>query len=222
MVFLLELSCAPIFTKLTFEGGFHGGNPKHPEFRELCTRWFQYGGLTFAYNCWQHSRRTDKSLGCFCPVFRLHGHREPMQPQHGTTGGATCISGAPNEVWSYGAECYEIMKKYLFLRERLRPYVRELMTQAHEKGTPVIRTLFFEFPDDEKCWEIEDQYLFGSKYLVAPVLHKGMEKREVYLPKGAKWRRFDDGEVKDAEEVEGGKTVEVDCPLAVMPVFERV
>ncbi|KAK5360231.1 hypothetical protein LTR20_004238 [Exophiala xenobiotica] len=161
-------------------------------------------------------------IGCFCPVFRLHGHREPMQPQHGTTGGATCISGAPNEVWSYGEECYEIMKKYLLLRERLRDYVRGLMTQAHERGTPVIRTLFFEFPDDAECWEVEDQYLFGSKYLVAPVLYKGMDKRQVYLPKGAKWRRFDDGEVKDAEELEGGKTVEVDCPLAVMPVFERV
>ncbi|KAK7892795.1 hypothetical protein LTR67_007032 [Exophiala xenobiotica] len=161
-------------------------------------------------------------IGCFCPVFRLHGHREPMQPQHGTTGGATCISGAPNEVWSYGEECYEIMKKYLLLRERLRDYVRGLMTQAHERGTPVIRTLFFEFPDDAECWEVEDQYLFGSKYLVAPVLYKGMEKRQVYLPKGAKWRRFDDGEVKGAEELEGGKMVEVDCPLAVMPVFERV
>ncbi|KAK5452417.1 hypothetical protein LTS15_007483 [Exophiala xenobiotica] len=161
-------------------------------------------------------------IGCFCPVFRLHGHREPMQPQHGTTGGATCISGAPNEVWSYGEECYDIMKKYLLLRERLRDYVRGLMTQAHERGTPVIRTLFFEFPDDAECWEVEDQYLFGSKYLVAPVLYKGMEKRQIYLPKGAKWRRFDDGEAKDVEEVEGGKMVEVDCPLAVMPVFERV
>lgn len=147
-----------------------------------------------------------------------------MQPQHGTTGGAACISGAPNEIWSYGEKCYEIMKKYLLLREKLRPYVRELMVQAHEKGTPVIRTLFFEFPNDEKCWEVEDQYFFGSKYLVAPVLYKGQTKRKVYLPRGAKWRRFDDGEVKegDTEVVEGGQVVEVECPLSVMPVFERV
>lgn len=145
-----------------------------------------------------------------------------MQPQHGTTGGAACISGAPNEIWSYGEECYEIMKKYLLLREKLRPYVRELMVRAHEKGTPVIRTLFFEFPADEKCWEVEDQYFFGSKYLVAPVLHKGATKRQVYLPKGASWKRFDDGEVKDAQVIEGGQTIQVDAPLAVMPVFERV
>ncbi|KIW96137.1 uncharacterized protein Z519_03204 [Cladophialophora bantiana CBS 173.52] len=192
----------PWWTTDIGECGFHGGNPKHPEFRELCTRWFQYG--------------------CFCPVFRLHGDREPKQPQHGTTGGATCLSGAPNEIWCYGEECYQIMKKYLFLRERLRPYIRDLMAQAHNKGMPVIRTLFLEFPDDKACWEVEDQYLFGHKYLVAPVMYKGMTRREVYLPRGTKWKRFDDGEVQDVQVLEGGKKVEVECPLAVMPVFERV
>ena len=114
------------------------------------------------------------------------------------------------------------MKKYLQLREKLRPYVREVMKQAHEKGSPVIRTLFYEFPQDKQCWEVDDQYFFGHKYLVAPILKPGQTKKEVYLPKGAKWKRFDDGEVKDAEELEGGKVVEVECPLAVMPVFERV
>lgn len=165
-----------------------------------------------------------KSLppGCFCPVFRLHGDREPKQPQHGTTGGATCLSGAPNEIWCYGDECYGIMKKYLFLREKLRPYIRELMTQAHKKGTPVVRPLFLEFPGDAECWEVEDQYMFGDRYLVAPVMQKGMVKRTVYLPKGATWKRFDDGEVNNPVEVVGGKPVEVDCPLAVMPVFERL
>ncbi|EXJ72742.1 alpha-D-xyloside xylohydrolase [Cladophialophora psammophila CBS 110553] len=192
----------PWWTTDIGECGFHGGNPKHPEFRELCARWFQYG--------------------CFCPVFRLHGDREPKQPQHGTTGGATCLSGAPNEIWCYGEECYQIMKKYLFLRERLRPYIRDLMAQAHNKGMPVIRTLFLEFPDDKECWEVEDQYMFGHKYLVAPVMYKGMTRREVYLPRGTKWKRFDDGEVQDVQVLEGGKKVEVDCPLAVMPVFERV
>ncbi|OAP58335.1 hypothetical protein AYL99_07425 [Fonsecaea erecta] len=165
---------------------------------------------------------SSATLGCFCPVFRLHGDREPKQPQHGTTGGATCLSGAPNEIWCYGEECYQIMKKYLLLREKLRPYVRELMAQAHNKGTPVIRTMFLEFPDDKKCWEVEDQYMFGHKYLVAPVMYLGMTKRDVYLPRGAKWKRFDDGEVQDVKTLEGGTQVEADCPLAVMPVFERV
>jgi alpha-D-xyloside xylohydrolase len=114
------------------------------------------------------------------------------------------------------------MKKYLFLREKLRPYVRELMTQAHEKGTPVIRPLFLEFPEDKECWEVEDQYMFGGKYLVAPIMYKGITNRRVYLPKGAKWKRFDDGQVENPDFLEGGMLIEVDCPLAVMPVFERL
>jgi alpha-D-xyloside xylohydrolase len=160
--------------------------------------------------------------GCFCPVFRLHGDREPKQPQHGTTGGATCVSGAPNEIWCYGEESYAIMKKYLLLREKLRPYIRGLMKQAHERGTPVIRPLFLEFPADKESWEVEDQYMFGDNYLVAPVMVAGVAERQVYLPAGARWKRFDDGEVQGAEIVEGGQTMTVDCPLAVMPVFEKV
>ena len=160
-------------------------------------------------------------LGCFCPVFRLHGYRDPPQPKHGTTGGASCVSGAPNEVWSYGEKSYEIMAKYLKLRERLRPYIRGLMRQAHEAGTPVIRTLFYEFPTDPVCWEIEDQYMFGHRYLCAPVLESGCVKRRVYLPKGSNWKQFDDGEISSPKEFEGGQYVEANCPLEVMPAFER-
>lgn len=109
-------------------GGFHGGDPKDPDFRELLVRWFEYG--------------------TFCPVMRLHGDREPRQPQVGTTGGATCRSGAENEVWSFGKEAFEICKKYLNLRERMKPYIARLMKEAHEKGTPVMRPLFYDFPED--------------------------------------------------------------------------
>jgi alpha-D-xyloside xylohydrolase len=177
-------------------GGFHGGNPDDEAFRELFVRWFQWGA--------------------FCPVFRLHGDREPHQPQHGTTGGATCLSGAPNEVWSYGPEVYEICKKYLGLREQLRPYTRGLMVEAHEKGTPVMRPLFYEFPEDARCWEVGEQYMFGAKYLCCPVMRPGVTKLKVYLPSGVEWTALE-GETK----YEGGQTVEVDCPLASMPVFVR-
>ena len=74
---------------------------------------------------------------------RLHGFREPFKQPLGTTGGGEMNSGAENEVWSYGEEVYEICKKYLELRETLRPYVRkDLMKEAHEKGTPVMRPQF--------------------------------------------------------------------------------
>jgi alpha-D-xyloside xylohydrolase len=82
---------------------------------------------------------------------RLHGDQEPKQPQQGTTGGAACTSGAANEVWSYGETVYGICKKYMMLREQLRDYTRELMRQAHEKGSSVMRTLFYEFPEVENA-----------------------------------------------------------------------
>ncbi|KAK3303658.1 glycoside hydrolase family 31 protein [Chaetomium strumarium] len=177
-------------------GGFHGGDPRDEGFRELFVRWFQWGA--------------------FCPVFRLHGDREPRQPQHGTTGGATCRSGAPNEVWSYGERVYGICAKYMAIRERLRDYTRGLMEEAHEKGTPVMRPLFYEFPEDPRCWETGEQFMFGGRYLCCPVLRPGVDKMEVYLPAGATWKAFE-GE----HEWSGGRTVEVACPLESMPVFER-
>jgi alpha-D-xyloside xylohydrolase len=177
-------------------GGFHGGDPTSPNFRELFVRWFQWGA--------------------FCPVMRLHGDREPKQPQIGTTGGATCLSGAPNEIWSYGDEVYEICKKYLFIREELREYTRKLMSEASQKGSPVMRPMFYEFPDDKICWDVEDQYMYGDKYLVAPILKADIRSREVYLPKGTSWRAFEGEEL-----FEGGKMVEIGAPLDTMPVFVR-
>ncbi len=191
----LNMGLAGIPWWTTDIGGFHGGDPKDPAFRELFVRWFQWAA--------------------FLPVMRLHGDREPKQPQLGTTGGCMCLSGADNEVWSYGEEVYEICQKYLALRETLRDYTRNLMVQAHEKGLPVIRTLFFEFPEDETAWEIEDEYLYGDRYLVAPILEAGARERTVYLPKGAAWRHL------DGETWEGGRWVTVSAPLDTMPVFER-
>jgi alpha-D-xyloside xylohydrolase len=191
----LSMGIAGIPWWTTDIGGFHGGDPTDPEFQELFVRWFQYGA--------------------FCPVMRLHGDREPRQPQHGSTGGAACCSGADNEVWSYGERAYEIAKKYLNVREKMRPYVRRLMQEAHEKGTPIMRPCFFDFPDDMQSWEVEDQYMFGPTYLVCPVLSLGQTKRRVYLPKSARWKLSDDSE----NDFEGGQTIEVDCPLESMPVF---
>ena len=65
-------------------GGFFGASVEDLSYRELFVRWFEYG--------------------TFCPVMRLHGYRMPYQPQRGTTGGAACVSGAPDEIWSYGEE----------------------------------------------------------------------------------------------------------------------
>ncbi len=192
----LNMGLAGIPWWTTDIGGFHGGDPEDPKFRELFVRWFQWG--------------------TFCPVMRLHGDREPRQAQVGTTGGATCRSGAPNEVWSYGSEVYDICKNYLEIREKLRPYIRTLMQEAHEKGTPVMRTLFYMYPDDRTCWEIEDEYLFGPDILVAPVCEEGIKEREVYLPKGEIWK-----EIRTGNEYLGENWVKIPAPLEYTPVFVR-
>lgn len=73
----------------------------------------------------------------------------------------------------------------MHLREKLRPITREAMRQAHEKGTPVMRPLFYEFPDDPQAWDVDDTYMFGGRLLVAPILELGVRTRKLYLPKGA-------------------------------------
>ncbi len=193
----LNMGIAGIPWWTTDIGGFHGGDPKDPAFQELLARWFEFGA--------------------YCPVMRLHGDRDSKQPQYGETGGATCLSGADNEVWSFGEEDYEICKKYLAVRETMRPYLREVMREAHEKGTPVMRPLFYDFPDDKTAWEIEDQYMFGPNKLIAPVLEAGKRAREVYLPCGARWKNIETGEC-----FEGGQTITADAPLDVIPVFEKL
>lgn len=192
----LNMGIAGIPWWTTDIGGFFGANIGDPAFHELLIRWFQYG--------------------CFCPVMRMHGYRWPLQPQYGTTGGATCVSGAPNEVWSFGPEVEKILSKYLFLREGMKPYITGLMEQAHEKGTPVMRPLFYDFPEDQKAWEVEDQYLFGPDVLVKPVTEANCRSVSVYLPEGADWvnawtgRRF-----------QGGQAVTVDAPLDQIPLFTK-
>lgn len=192
----LNIGLAGIPWWTTDIGGFFGGNAEDPDFRELFARWFAYG--------------------TFCPVMRLHGCRTPKQPQVGTTGGAACLSGAPNEVWSFGEEIYAICLKYIDLRERMKPYIEDIMKEAHEKGSPVMRTLFYEFPNDTKCWDVEDSYLFGPDILVSPVAQAAMAMKKVYLPKGANWT-----DAWTDITYEGGMEVEVETPIDKIPLFYK-
>jgi len=180
----MALSGIPWWT--TDIGGFHGGNSESPSFRELIVRWFQYGA--------------------FCPIFRLHGFREPADNWQDT--------GGPNEVWSFGEQAYGIIRDLLFLRKRLKPYVMDQMRLAHQKGIPPMRPLFFDFPHDEVAYEIEDAYLFGPDLLVAPVLVEGARRRRLYLPAGADWQ-----DAWTEERFEGGQWIETDAPLDRIPLY---
>lgn len=183
----IGLSGIPWWTHDT--GGFWGGDPQDEAFRELLLRWFQFG--------------------CFTPIFRLHGMREPAPD--------ILDSAAPNEIWSYGPELYEHFRFYLNLRERLRPYIMAQMALASERGLPLMRPAFVDYPDDSELWALKDQYLFGPDLLVAPVLHPGAESREVRLPAGARWIDAWRGVTHD-----GGQALHVRTPKAEIPLFIRV
>ena len=179
-------------------GGFMGGDGSDPAFRELLLRWFAWG--------------------CFSPVFRMHGERSPWyeREQEYRNNIRQITSGRDNEVWSFGEENTPILCKYLFLRERLRPYVRQIMREAHETGAPVMRPLFYEFPQDKAAWQVEDCYMFGPDMLVAPVMEPGVTQRRIYLPAGETWKDAYTGQV-----YEGGQTVTVPAPIDITPVMLR-
>jgi alpha-D-xyloside xylohydrolase len=171
-------------------GGFHGGDARDPDYRELMVRWFQYGA--------------------FCPLFRLHGNREPR------TATGWDQTGGPNEVWAFGDEAYAIIKDVMSMRERLRPYLHEQLDRAATEGLPAMRPLFVDFPDDERAWAVEDQMMFGPDVLVAPVTEAGARNRPVYLPEAARWTH-----VWSGREYEGGTLVVEEAPITHIPVYVR-
>jgi alpha-D-xyloside xylohydrolase len=168
-------------------GGFRGGDPTSPYFQELMIRWFQFGA--------------------FCPIFRLHGHRLPNIDD---------FNGAANEVWSFGEPAYQIIKKYMLLRERLRPYIMKQMSIASKTGIPPMRPLFVDFPSDPVCYQVEDEFLFGSDLLVAPVLEADINMRNVYLPANSIWKDAWTDQVHP-----GGQWISVEAPLERIPLFLR-
>ena len=192
----LNMGLAGIPWWTTDIGGFMTDDVNDPDFRQLLIRWFQFA--------------------VYSAVLRMHGDRGPydIPPLDDRDfGGGYLHTGQPNELWSYGEDNYKIMRKYYDIRISMHDYIKSLFEEAHENGSPLIRTMFYEFPDDKNCWEIKDQYMFGSKYLVAPILHLNEFSRSVYLPAG-RWKLTSDG-----TEYDGCRTVTVDAPIDYMPVF---
>ncbi len=195
----LNIGLAGIPWWTTDIGGFMTDDYRDPDFKELLIRWFEFA--------------------VFSPVLRMHGDRGPhdIPPlSEQDFGGGYLYTGHENELWSYGEDAFAIFKKHLNLRLSLKPYLQKLMQEASENGSPVMRTMFYEFPDDPVCWTLEDQYMFGSDYLVAPILAFGMRERNVYLPSGT-WKNLENGAVHH-----GGQTLLCDAPLDAIPVFQRI
>ena len=180
-------------------GGFYNGFVDNEEFRELLVRWYQWA--------------------CFTPILRMHGDRLPHLPlldDNTDHGGGFCFAGSPNELWSYGEQVYEILHKYLKLREGMKDYIKASVDETVRTGLPLIRAMFIEYPDDPVCWTIPDEYMFGPDYLVAPVTEYKARSRKVYLPQGD-WEACDSGAIIHSK----GEYIEAEAPLDYMPVFKK-
>lgn len=193
----LNMGLAGIPWWTTDIGGFQGGNIHDAAFHELLIRWFQWA--------------------VFCPVLRMHGYREPrvQPPESYRNGIPQCDSGSPNELWSYGEENFAIMQHWLGVREKLRPYIDALYENAHRHGDPLMRPLFWHYPDEPQSWQTEDQYLFGDDLLVAPIMYAGQRQREVWLPGGHDWVNL------QGERLRGGQRVMAAAGLETIPLFIR-
>lgn len=168
-------------------GGFLFADIESDYFKELVVRWAQFG--------------------VFSPVMRLHGSRKRQSTYVERHPGIIEKSGGDNEIWSFGEEDYVILKDLVELRNRLKPYICKYMDITTETGAPIMRPMFFDYYDDEICYTLEDQYMFGEDILFAPITGQGQTKRKVYLPKG-QWI-----DTRTKEEISGGKWIE--CQAAI-------
>ena len=127
----------------------------------------------FAYSSQEGLYRRWLAFGALCSHSRCHG-------------------APPTEPWEYGQEFTDDFRRIVEMRYRLMPYVYAQARLASENGHPMLRTLFFDYPEDRTCWTVEDEYLFGTDILVAPLMEE-TPSRDVYLPPGL-WTDYQSGE----------------------------
>lgn len=176
-------------------GGFMFGDTESESFRELIVRWFQFG--------------------LFCPIMRLHGTRMNQSYYVDEAPDVMVKGGGYNEIWHFGEENYRTIEKLINTRIKMRDYTLRLARDAHENGAPMMRPMFFEFPDDPKCYELWDQYMYGPDILFAPIYNEHQTDREVYLPAG-EWVSVLDGRI-----YQGGASISVHAEIHQYIAFVR-
>jgi len=147
------------------------------------------GGLSLGlsgFTFWSHdiggfTRRTPEGLyRRWLPFGALSSH-------------SRCHGQPPKEPWDYGEDFEDYFRKVIEMKYRLMPYVYAQSKRAAEKGLPMVRALFIEYPDDPGAWNVDNAYLFGEDILVAPLFEEGQKERDVYLP-GVAWVDYQTGE----------------------------
>lgn len=138
-------------------------------------------------------------VGTYYPFFRGHAHLETKR----------------REPWLFGDESTDIIRTAIRERYALLPYIYTLFEESHRTGAPVLRPLWYEFPEDEQSFKRQDSFMLGASILVQPVLQQGATSVSVYLPKGV-WYERDSG-----KKHVGPKTFDVQVTLSDVPVFLR-
>jgi len=124
--------------------------------------------------------------------------------------------GSGQEPWQFGKEVEDISRKYISMRYELMPYLYNQFKKSADNGQPVQQPLVYQFQDDEKTYNIEDQFMFGDSMMLAPVVQQGQTSRQVYLPAGTKWVDYWTG-----KEFNGNQTITVNADLGTLPIFVK-
>ncbi|MFW6035151.1 MAG: glycoside hydrolase family 31 protein [Halothermotrichaceae bacterium] len=151
----------------------------------------------FSFDCTAELMSRWIQVGCFTPLFRNHSNMYTRE----------------QEPWAFDEKTENICRKYINLRYKLLPYLYDLMWEGEKSGKPVMRPLLMHYQDDETTYEINDQFMFGEKIMVAPVIQQGQKARSLYLPEG-EW--FD---YWTKEQIEGGRYIIREAPLDTCPIY---
>jgi alpha-glucosidase len=138
-------------------------------------------------------------LGTFAPFMRAHSAGDTKE----------------REPWSFGEEFEAINRKFIELRYRLIPYFYSAFWEHHRYGFPILRPMVLQEQDNLTNHYREDEFTYGDKILICPVLEPGVSSRTLYLPKGSWFNYWTD------EQIDGGKEITVPTPLDSMPIFVK-
>jgi alpha-glucosidase (family GH31 glycosyl hydrolase) len=149
------------------------------------------------------------AMACFCPIMQYHSefnhHRQPSRDR--TPWNIAERTGDRRVV--------QVSRRYAQLREQLLPYLARQSRIAVETSTPLMRSLFFDWPRDQAIWRYPYQYMLGEELMVAPVVEPEAKAWQIYLPPG-EWR-----EVWTGEPLSGARVIDRKVPIDVIPVFVR-
>lgn len=136
-------------------------------------------------------------LAAFLPLFRTH----------------SAVGTEAREPWVYGEPTTSIIRNFLKLRYKLLPYLYTLAWDASQTGISPVRPIFWENPQDENLWDVDDEFLLGSGVLVAPIVHEKEYNRQITLPHGVWYSFWDD------QKYIGPTQFEIPLSVETIPLF---